>query len=319
MFCGKIAGHDRLARDPHVQRGHVALRIEARGQLALRDRVIAAVQHVFLARPDELDRRAWHLLRDGDRLAHPVVHGAAAAEPAAQEQLVDVAFRERQIGGLGSGGERGLAVLRRRPDLATLRRPARGRVHRFHRRVVLMRIRVHRLDPARTRQRGPRATSPDLVAHGRLAGVEPDLHHLGELGARRRRIGAVVPFDRQRIERALRMPPGIGDHRDRGIAHADHLLHARALHRRRRIHALHLAAEHRAVLDRGIEHSGELQVHPVDLRARDLVGRVQPRQPLAGELPVLRVLERHVGRRRRLSPPRRRPCRTSCCVPKAYA
>ena len=67
-------------------------RIEARGQLALRDRVVAAVRHVFFARPDELDRRARHLLGDRDDLAHPVVHGAAAAEAAAQQQLVDVAL-----------------------------------------------------------------------------------------------------------------------------------------------------------------------------------------------------------------------------------
>ena len=66
------------------------------------------------------------------------------------------------------------------------------------------------------------------------------------------------------------------------------------------VHALDLAAEDRAVLDRGVEHAGQLQVHTVDLRARDLVRRIEPCQPLAGELPVLRILERHVGRRREL-------------------
>ena len=96
------------------------LRIEAGGQLALRDRVVAAVRHVFFARPDELDRRARHLLGDRDRLAHPIVYGAAAAEAAAQQQLVDLAFRERQFGGLRRRGQRRLAVLRRRPDFAAL-------------------------------------------------------------------------------------------------------------------------------------------------------------------------------------------------------
>ena len=65
------AGQDRLARDAHVQPGDVALRVEARGQLALGDRVIAAVRHVLLARPDQLDRRAGHLLGDGDRPGAP--------------------------------------------------------------------------------------------------------------------------------------------------------------------------------------------------------------------------------------------------------
>ena len=48
---------DRLARDPHLERGHVAVGIERAGQLAHRDRVVPAVQHVLLARPDQLDRR----------------------------------------------------------------------------------------------------------------------------------------------------------------------------------------------------------------------------------------------------------------------
>ena len=178
------AGQDRLARDAHVQRGHVALRVEPGGQLALRDRVVAAVQHVLFARPDELDRRAGHLLGDGHDLAHPVVHRAAATEAAAQQQLVDVALGKRQAGGLGGRGQRRLAVLRRRPDLAALRRPARRRVHRLHRRVVLVRIRVDRLDLAR-RRGDRRAGVADRVADDGVLGVEPRLQHRREARARR--------------------------------------------------------------------------------------------------------------------------------------
>src|SRR2546422_5200545 len=47
---------------------------------SLRDRVEAAVEHVFLSRPDQLDWRAGHVLGNGDRLAHPVVHRTAPAE-----------------------------------------------------------------------------------------------------------------------------------------------------------------------------------------------------------------------------------------------
>ena len=53
-------------------------------QLALRDRMVVPVQHVLLARPDQLDRRAGHLLGDQHRLAHVVVAGAAPAEAAAE-------------------------------------------------------------------------------------------------------------------------------------------------------------------------------------------------------------------------------------------
>ncbi len=96
------------------------------------------------------------------------------------------------------------------------------------------------------------------------------------------------------------MPPRVGDDRDRRVADAHDLLHAGALHRDRGVDALHLAAEHRAILDRRVEHPGHRQIHPVDLLARRLVDRVEAREALAGDLPVLRILERDVGRRRDL-------------------
>ena len=52
-----------------------------------------------------------------------------------------------------------------------------------------------------------------------------------------------------------------------------------------------LAAEHRAILDRGAQHAGQLDVDRVDLAAVELVGGVEPLQRLAGDLPVLRILE----------------------------
>jgi hypothetical protein len=63
------------------------------------------------------------------------------------------------------------------------------------------------------------------------------------------------------------------------------------------VEALDLAAHHRAFLDRGVEHAGQLEIRTVDLLARDLVRRVQALEALARDLPVLRVLERHVFRR----------------------
>ena len=206
----KDRGDDRLPRDPHVQRGHVALRVDAGRQLALRDRVVAAVRHVLLARPDELHRRARHLLRDQHRLAHPVVHRAAPAEAAAEERLVDVALLDRQPGRLGGGRERGFAVLRRRPDFAALGRPARRRVHRLHRRVVLVRVRIHGLDPLRRGgERGARVAR--LVADDGVLRVETGLQHVGERRARGLSRWARSPSRsaarRRRASRATRCRP----------------------------------------------------------------------------------------------------------------
>ena len=66
------------------------------------------------------------------------------------------------------------------------------------------------------------------------------------------------------------------------------------------VEALDLAAEHRAILDRRAQHAGQLDVDREDLRAVELVGGVEPLQRLAGDLPVLRVLELdrlRIGRR----------------------
>ncbi len=60
-----------------------------------RHRVIEVVRHVLFARPDQLDRRARYLLGDHDRLAHEI-GSEAAAEPTADQLLVDVAFLDRQ-------------------------------------------------------------------------------------------------------------------------------------------------------------------------------------------------------------------------------
>ena len=79
-----------------MQAGQIVVGIEAADHLALHDRVIAAVGHVFFARPQKLHRRPRHLFGDQHRLGHIVVEGAAPAEAAARAQrLVDLAFVRR--------------------------------------------------------------------------------------------------------------------------------------------------------------------------------------------------------------------------------
>ena len=153
-------GEDRLARQAHVQPGQVVVRVEAADQLALHDRVVAALHHVLLARPEQLHRRAGHLLGDQHRLRHVVLERAAPAEAAAEVDLVDLALVGRQAGGREQRRERRLAVLRRHPDLALVGRVARRGVHRLHAGVVLERDRRRPPRPSSPRRRAPPSRRP---------------------------------------------------------------------------------------------------------------------------------------------------------------
>src|SRR5260370_31654725 len=101
--------------------------------------------HVLFARPDELDRRARHLLGDRHRLAD-IIDPAPAAEAAAAYGLVHIALADRQARLLRRRRERRLPVLSGAPDLAFVRRIERGHIHRLPGGVVLVWIVVSRLD-----------------------------------------------------------------------------------------------------------------------------------------------------------------------------
>ena len=110
--CGRRLDRIDWPGYPHVQRRSGCRRHRRRRQLALRDRMIDAVLHVLLARPDQLDRRARHLPW---RSRPPDAHNpraAAPAEAAAEIVLVDFAFIERHAGGFGQPRRTRLAVLR---------------------------------------------------------------------------------------------------------------------------------------------------------------------------------------------------------------
>ena len=96
------------------------------------------------------------------------------------------------------------------------------------------------------------------------------------------------------------MPERVGHHRDAGVADLHDLLHALHAGDLGGVEALHLAAEHRAILDRGAQHAGQLEVDGVLHRAIDLRHRVEPLERLAGNLPVLGVLELRLLRNRKL-------------------
>ena len=299
-------GQDRLRGDTHREADQVALVVETGLQLAHRHRAEPALPHVLLAAPQQLDRHTWQLPRQLNRLGH-VVLVAAPPEAAAEMHLVDHTLIGLQAGRLSGGGECRVAVLRRHPHFALLRRPPHRGVHRLHSDVVHVGCGIGGIDLFR----GPRDRA------GRVAGVVANRDVLcrrqatfDELGDRRTRylaVRVVLVDDVDRRERAVGPPPGIGDHRDRARAHLQHMPHARHRLGLRRIEALDLAAVHRRVADRRVEQAGHLDVDAVDLPSGQLVDRVQPGDRFAGDAPVLGVLQRHrfqighrqFGRRRR--------------------
>src|SRR5215471_5927003 len=103
-----------LAGNAHLKADKIATPVQAAAQFTLRDRVIEVVRHVLFARPHQLDRRARHLHRDSYRLAR-VVRENAAAEPATEQRLVDIAFIDRQARGFGNCGKNSFAILGRTP------------------------------------------------------------------------------------------------------------------------------------------------------------------------------------------------------------
>ena len=105
---GTEAGIDRLPGHADVQARELAVGIEARRQLALRDRAVKIVRLVLLAAPDQLDWNTGEFLGDRHRLMHVVLRAAAPAKAATEVVAVDFAVRQRNAGGLRERRERRL-------------------------------------------------------------------------------------------------------------------------------------------------------------------------------------------------------------------
>src|SRR5262249_22404213 len=120
---------------------------------------------------------------------------------------------------------------------------------------------------------------------------EPFLEVLGDRGARHGCAWALIPNDRKGVERRFRPPPRIGNDRDGGVLDLHDLADAGPARDLRFVVARDLAAEHRAILDRGAQHVRQLDVDAENLAAVELVGGIDPFHRLAGDLPVFRILE----------------------------
>ncbi len=120
-----------------------------------------------------------------------------------------------------------------------------------------------------------------LAGRGHLPvqAVDVDLVEVGLLHLAR---GAGVPLDLDVVDGLLGAPVLVGDHRHR-VIQLDHLQDARPALDGAVVDALQLAARHRALVDRGVDHPRQAGVDAELGRAVELGPGVQPRRGLADE------------------------------------
>ena len=182
---------------------------------------------------------------------------------------MNVAFIGRKAGRGERCGECRFAVLRAAPYFALVGRVERGGVDRLHRGVI--QHGTHRtLRSSWWRLRSAAFASPFLLPTKACSASRPAFS-LSLTSASTPSRSGLRPIRsasrRARLWRATRYRrrrrPRVAD-----LHHFLHALHAVDL---APVEARQLAAEHRALLDRGVEHAGHLEVHAVNLLAGGLV------------------------------------------------
>ena len=289
---------DRLAGNAHLQANEIAVLVEAADKLALGDGMIGPMALVLFARPDHLDWHARHFLGDQRRLTGKVLARGAPTKAAAQIHAIDVAFVERQADGLGHGGQSGLRILGRGPDFTLVGGIARCGVQGLHGGMVLVGDAVDRLHLLHCTGNG-RSRVARLVADEGLGRIKPRLQGRGDGSAVELGVRALVIVEIYGLKGGLGAPPGVGDDSHR-VLHAHNLLHARHLLGLGGLEAIQLAANDGAILHGSVEHAWHLVVDAVDLCAVNLARLMQALHGLAGNGPVLRILERGLLRRLQL-------------------
>ena len=205
-------------------------------------------------------------LGDLDRLGQFVVD-RAPAEPAAEEAIVDEDGFRIDPARFRGVGERRLGSLRAHPDVDPVFPPMRGRVQRLHRRMREIGNLVERLDRFGGLSEG-RVDVAMAAAVGERP-VERGAIFGGELSAVGRAGRAEVPFDRHRVKRFLGAPEIVGDDRD-AVGHRHGGDDSAPLRDGGEVIRLELAAEHRAIGDRGIGHARQTRVDAEARRAGGL-------------------------------------------------
>ncbi len=199
---------------------------------------------------------------------------------------MDLHLRRREAQRLRHVGLRPGRRLRRRPQLRRARPHRGGAVHRLHRGVGEERQLVDGLEPPR--RAGQRLVELPLAARGlldRRLGEE-----LREQGRVERAVRPGLEGDVERLAPLDRRPGRVGDDGDAArdlhdLAHPGHRLRLRGAE------ALHPAADHRRTGDDREPHPRDADVDPEPRRPANLLRRVEARDLLADEPPLVRVLE----------------------------
>ncbi len=265
------------------------------------------VVKIIFARPQQFHRHA-NFLGDRGGFQHVIV-GQAPAESSADAANVnrDIALRHfQQLRHLrASAGWR----LAGRPEFQFAVPVMRQAVLRLQRRMRDERVGIRGFDDL-----GGGLQRFVSVAIGadrktrRLLGKF--IGFLCEAGAALFRCRTFVPGDAQFFARGIRLPPGIGHHRD-ATMQPQQLL--RPVHHEAVAHAGHgldfvhvgrgdLSSEHRTFIKHRVQHAGNFSINAVNLFAADDFGIVHAANRFADNFVVFRILGLHglrIGRRHR--------------------
>ena len=219
---------------------------------------VEVMRHVVFTRPHQLHRFVADGFGDQRRL-HDEVDVNAPAETAAQERRLDRHVfrldahrfgdgRLRRVLPLCGANQRHLAVFEPGGEVHGLQRRVRHVLAHVFSAHHILRSADHRVCITHGLQGQRRAglgRSAGSLVHGRRV----------DAGA-----SAFVPDDGQSFARLVGTPPGVGHHGHAvgDLHHIDHAGHGLGLGR---IHRFNGAANHRALLQRGVNHAGQLHVN----------------------------------------------------------
>ncbi len=300
-------GHEQRAergRHRAMQPGdRLALGIQTGLDALDRNGVQEAVMQIVLAGEADLDRLAAHFLGEDSRLLD-VVRLGFAAEPAAQQQIVQHNLLQRHVEMLGQILARHLRRLGAAPHLDAVRAHLGGTGGRLHRRLGEMGNVVVGVDPLR--RLGHRRLDVAILADHLARCARRFLHHLAIGRGVVRPVRAVIPLDGQFGAALDGGVGGLGHHRDaaerqeagrRGNAvDRDHFQDAGYFQRLGGIISLHLAEIDRRPRHHGEHHALGAGIDAVDRLALGNIGAIdQPGPRLADIAELGGILELQLG------------------------
>ena len=127
---------NRLIRLLHMPTEPVAVFVERATDFYQRNRTVAALTHIFLARPLQSYWRAWNRHRNLDRLFGEILMRSSSSKATTRVHFMHMNFLQCQAGSIGCCGNRRLAILGANPHLQFIGGIQRRSILRFHGGVV---------------------------------------------------------------------------------------------------------------------------------------------------------------------------------------